>query len=103
MHPESDFKAKLVSNQDDFVQQFADFWRALAKHYPSWDSDRVFFEVLNEPEFSDRNQWAGVQAKLVNAIREGAPQHTIIAAGANWSSDDELVFMETSARFKRHL
>ena len=94
LHPESDFKAKLVSNQDDYVQQFADFWRALARHYSSWDKDRVFFEVLNEPEFRDRNQWAGVQAKLVNAIREGAPQHTIIAAGANWSSDDELVVME---------
>jgi aryl-phospho-beta-D-glucosidase BglC (GH1 family) len=94
LHPESDFKAKLVSNQDDFVQQFADFWRALAKHYSTWDSDRVFFEVLNEPEFRDRNLWAGVQQKLVNAMREGAPQHTIIAAGANWSSDDELVFME---------
>lgn len=95
MHPESDFKAKLVSNQDDYVQQFADFWRALAKHYSTWDADRVFFEVLNEPEFKDRNQWAGVQAKLVAAIREGASQHTIIAAGANWSSDDELVVMET--------
>ena len=95
IHPESDFKAKLVSNQDDYVQQFADFWRALARHYSSWDAGRVFFEVLNEPEFRDRNQWAGVQAKLVAAIREGAPQNTIIAAGANWSDDDELVVMET--------
>jgi endoglucanase len=95
LHPESDFKAKLVSNQDDFVQQFADFWRALAKHYSTLDSDRVFFEVLNEPEFRDRNLWFGVQAKLVNAIREGAPQNTIIAAGANWSSDEDLVVTET--------
>ena len=95
MHPESDFKAKLARNDDEYVQQFADFWRALAKHYSTWDTDRVFFEVLNEPEFRDRNQWAGVQAKLVAAIREGAPQNTIIAAGANWSSDDELIVMET--------
>jgi hypothetical protein len=95
MHPESDFKAKLNHNDDDYVQQFADFWRALAKHYSSWDADRLFFEVLNEPEFRDRNLWAGVQAKLVAAIRDGAPKHTIIAAGANWSSDDELVVMET--------
>ena len=95
IHPESDFKAKLNHNDDDYVQQFADFWRALAKHYSSWDADRLFFEVLNEPEFRDRNLWAGVQAKLVAAIRDGAPKHTIIAAGANWSSDDELVVMET--------
>jgi endoglucanase len=95
MHPESDFKAKLVRNDDDYVQQFADFWRALARHYSTWDAGRVFFEILNEPEFRDRNQWAGVQAKLAAAIRDGAPQNTIIAAGANWSSDDELVVMET--------
>src|SRR5579863_10641465 len=50
MHPDSDFKAKL--NQDDFVERFADFWRTVAQHYSSssWDADRVFFEILNEPE-----------------------------------------------------
>lgn len=94
MHPESDFKAKLNRNEDDYVQQFADFWRAVAQHYSTWDADRVFFEVLNEPEFNDRSRWYGVQAKIANAIREGAPRHTIIVSGANYSSDDELVFME---------
>jgi len=33
-------------------------------------------------------------AKLAAAIREGAPQHTIIASGAHWSDDDDLVFLE---------
>jgi endoglucanase len=90
MHPESDFKAKLVQH-DDFVEQFSDFWRALARHYSSYDPETVFFEVLNEPEFRDRYRWAGVQAKLAAAIREAAPQHTIIAAGANWSDIDDLL------------
>ena len=90
MHPESDFKAKLVQH-DDFVEQFSDFWRALARHYSTYDPEKVFFEVLNEPEFRDRYRWAGVQAKLAAAIREGAPQHTIIAAGANWSDIDDLL------------
>jgi endoglucanase len=93
MHPDSDFKARLTK-EDDFVEQFADFWRAVAQHYSTWDADRVFFEVLNEPEFSDRYRWLGVQAKLASAIREGAPGHTIIAAGARWSNDDELIFQE---------
>jgi endoglucanase len=90
MHPDSDFKAKLVQ-QDDFVEQFSDFWRAIARHYSSYDPEMVFFEVLNEPEFRDRYRWAGVQAKLANSIREGAPQHTIIAAGANYSDVADLV------------
>jgi endoglucanase len=93
LHPESDFKARLAKD-DDFVEQFADFWRALAAHYSTWDADRVFLEILNEPEFTDRYRWLGVQAKLAAAIREGAPAHTIIAAGARWSNDDELVFEE---------
>ncbi|HEY1262535.1 MAG TPA: glycoside hydrolase family 5 protein [Terriglobales bacterium] len=94
MHPDSDFKARLNRNEDDFVQQFADYWRAVARHYSTLDPDRVFFEVLNEPEFTDRNKWYGVQAKLAAAIREGAPQNTIIVAGANWSDDDDLLSME---------
>jgi endoglucanase len=93
LHPDSEFKARLAKD-DSFVQEFADFWRALAKHYSSWDAERVFFEILNEPEMSDRYRWYGVQAKLAAAIREGAPQHTMIAAGARWSNDDELVFIE---------
>ncbi len=93
IHPESDFKARLVK-EDDFVQQFADFWRALAQHYSSWDEESVFLEILNEPEFQDRYRWYGVQVKVAAAIRQGAPRHTIIAAGARWSDDSELVFME---------
>jgi len=93
LHPESDFKARLAKD-DDFVERFADFWRALAAHYSRWDAERVFLEILNEPEFTDRYRWLGVQVKLAAAIREGAPAHTIIAAGARWSNDDELVFQE---------
>jgi aryl-phospho-beta-D-glucosidase BglC (GH1 family) len=93
LHPESDFKTRLTKD-DSFVQEFADFWRVLARHYSTWDAERVFFEVLNEPEFSDRYRWHGVQAKLAAAIREGAPQHTIIATGGRWSDDDDLLFVE---------
>src|SRR5450755_2080653 len=95
LHPESDFKARLAK-EDDFVQRFADFWRALAAHCSTLDldSERVFFEIMNEPEFSDPYRWMGVQAKLAAAIREGAPAHTIIAAGARWSDNDDLIFQE---------
>ncbi|MGC2539762.1 MAG: cellulase family glycosylhydrolase [Candidatus Sulfotelmatobacter sp.] len=93
LHPEDDFKSRLAKD-DTFVQEFSDFWRALARHYSAWDAERVFFEILNEPELSDRYRWYGVQAKLAAAIREGAPLQTIIATGARWSDDDELVFLE---------
>ena len=92
LHPDSDFKVRL--NEDDFVERFADFWRTVARHYSSWDQDRVFFEILNEPEMRDPYRWYGVEAKLATAIRQGAPTHTIIAAGARWDNDDDMVFLE---------
>src|SRR5215831_11896579 len=60
-------------------------------HYSALDPALVFFEVLNEPEMGDSYRWAGIQSKLVAAIREGAPRNTIIAAGARWSDDDDLL------------
>jgi aryl-phospho-beta-D-glucosidase BglC (GH1 family) len=93
MHPNSDFKERL-SKEDDFVARFADFWNTIAQHYASWDPERVFFEILNEPEMRDAYRWYGVEAKLAAAIRRGAPSHTIIAAGARWDDDDDLVFLE---------
>jgi endoglucanase len=92
LHPEDDFKDRL--KDDSFVQQFADFWRALTRHYANWDSERVLFEILNEPEVADPYRWYGIQAKLAAAIREGAPQHTIIAAGSRYSNDDQFLFLE---------
>ncbi|OLE45957.1 MAG: hypothetical protein AUG46_11125 [Acidobacteria bacterium 13_1_20CM_3_58_11] len=93
VHPESDFKQKLATD-DSFVEQFEDYWRQLARHYSTTNPDLVSFEILNEPEFHDRYRWQGVQAKLAVAIREGAPLHTIIVAGAFWSSENELLFFD---------
>lgn len=92
MHPDSDFKAHL--KDDEFVERFADFWRGVAQHYSSWDPERVFFEILNEPEMHDRYRWYGVESKLAAAIRQAAPAHTIIAAGANWDDDDDMIFLD---------
>src|SRR5450631_2416474 len=93
MHPDSDFKARLAK-EDEFVERFADFWSMVAKRYAPLDPDRVFFEILNEPEMRDAYRWYGVEAKLAAAIRRAAPANTIIAAGARWDDDDDLVFLE---------
>jgi endoglucanase len=91
LHPESEFKHRM--DDDGFVEELADFWRALAQHYAERDPERVVFEVMNEPEMRDRERWYGVENRLVAAIRAGAPHHTIIVAGARWSDDDDLLAM----------
>jgi endoglucanase len=95
MHPDSEFKEKLAKD-DDFVERFADFWRTVAQHYStsSWDTERVFFEILNEPEMHDAYRWQGVATRLAKAIRQGAPLNTILAPGAHWDNDDDMIFME---------
>ncbi|HTZ98874.1 MAG TPA: cellulase family glycosylhydrolase [Candidatus Aquilonibacter sp.] len=93
IYADADFKERLATD-DEAVEEFADFWRALARHWSALDPDRVFFEILNEPGGKDRYRWYGVESKLATAIREGAPRHTIIATGAHWSDDDDLVFLE---------
>lgn len=93
VHPGSDFKASLAKN-DDSVERFSGFWHTLAQHYSSWDPERVFFEILNEPEFHDPYRWYGVEAKLAAAIRQAAPSHTILAPGARWDDDDDMLFLE---------
>ena len=72
MHPDSDFKARLAK-EDEFVERFADFWThgGAALRFSSWDPDRIFFEILNEPEMQDAYRWYGVEAKLAAAIRRG--------------------------------
>jgi aryl-phospho-beta-D-glucosidase BglC (GH1 family) len=72
IHPDSDFKHNLATD-DGFVEEFADFWRALAQHFSTYDPNLVFFETLNEPEVRDSYRWYGIQARLAVAIiRYGA-------------------------------
>jgi endoglucanase len=43
IHPESEFKTKLASD-DAAVEQFEDFWRALAWHFSTLDRERAFLK-----------------------------------------------------------
>jgi endoglucanase len=96
IHPSDEFKAKLNSS-DRQIEAFGKFWRALAQHLSARDPERVFPEVINEPMVEDGYRWFGMQGKLISAIREGAPRHTIIASGHRWSGLPELLFMQPYA------
>jgi hypothetical protein len=96
LHPEDGWKQQLRTS-DYAVDRLAMLWRKLAAHYAGRDPERVFFEVLNEPEVNDAYRWAGIQARVAAAIRQAAPRHTIIASGANYSDIADLVAMEPLA------
>jgi len=93
VHPEDSYKQQLRSS-DYAVDELTMLWRKLAAHYANRDPERVFFEILNEPEVSDAYRWAGIQARLAAAIRDTAPRNTIIAAGPNYSGIADLLTLQ---------
>ena len=64
----------------ELTARFADFWKALATHLSSTNPEKVFLQVMNEPAAETPQAWDPVQLELIQAIRSGAPNHTIIAS-----------------------
>jgi len=90
IHPEEPYKQQ-VKNSNEGVQRFVMLWGRLAAHYAGRDPEKVFFEIMNEPEVNDPYRWAGIQATAAAAIREAAPRNTLIATGPNWSNISDLL------------
>ena len=90
--PSDDFKHNLSTERgvDDFVQ----LWRILAAHFAAADHDRIFYELMNEPEVQDPYRWMGIQAGVVEAIRQLDTDHTIVATAASYSSLGDLLQLE---------
>jgi aryl-phospho-beta-D-glucosidase BglC (GH1 family) len=95
LHPSDEFKLRL--KEDRQVENFAKFWRALARHLSTRDPEMVFLETINEPMVEDPYRWFGIQEKLVTAIRAGAPHHTIIVSGHRWSGLWEMLALDPYA------
>jgi endoglucanase len=90
LHPESSYKEKVRTTSEG-VERLTMLWRRLAAHYATREPERVFFEIMNEPEVGDPYRWAGIQARVAAAIRESAPRNTIIATGPNYSGIADLL------------
>ena len=91
IHPNDEYKRQLASS-DNAVDKFTMLWTQIATYYAKTDPERVFFEVLNEPEVGIY-RWAGIQQSLVSAIRRVAPENTIIVTCGEYSNPDDLARM----------
>lgn len=93
LQPEDSFKEKLT--EPAYADKVAIFWQALTARLSDRDPDRVFFEVLNEPtRILPTPQYRPLQWKLLQAMRTGAPEHTLIASGGNYSGPVDLIKLE---------
>ncbi|GHB96661.1 glycoside hydrolase family 5 protein [Cerasicoccus arenae] len=93
IHPETPFKERLALD-DASVAAFTEFWRVLATRMSDFDPERLFLEVLNEPCICNPSRWSWIQNQCVAAIREAAPEHTIIVSGDEWSQLPQLLLIE---------
>jgi endoglucanase len=65
-------------------------WKQIASHYKD-RSDRVFFEILNEPndKLTDEG-WQEMFPPLLATIRETNPKRMVIIGPSHWNSLDHL-------------
>jgi endoglucanase len=73
-HPKSLYSDSAV------LAKFVAFFKAFATHLRNTDPEKVFLEVMNEPNAETPQAWDRVQVELIKAMRTGAPHHTIIAS-----------------------
>ncbi len=90
LHPTTEYKRKLATNGDS-AERFRLLWHSIAAEFHNTDPERVFFELLNEPEMEDDYRWGGIQAAALAEVRSVAPQHTVIISGATYSDIDNLL------------
>ena len=90
--PRDDYKQALTTQHG--VDQFTMLWQVLARHLVSRDPERMFFELMNESQTSDPYRWIGIQSQVTYAIRQIAPQHTVLASGAHYDSLPDLLETE---------
>jgi endoglucanase len=75
----------------DWQNAFVKFWTALAARLKGFDPDLTVLEIINEPVFARREEeWNVLNARLAAAIRQSAPEHTIMTSGPNWGGIDGL-------------
>lgn len=62
-------------------------WAHFAKRYKGIPSDRMSFDLLNEPPAVPEATYVRVVTRLVEAIRQEDPKRLVIADGLKWGGD----------------
>jgi len=64
-------------------------WVQLASRYES-SSDKILYEVLNEPHGIADAIWGDIQQRVIDTIRTVDNTHTIVVGGADWNGINGL-------------
>jgi len=101
-HHEGWIKANYSQNNQ---ARYDAIWRQVAARFAN-KSDRLLFEILNEPETMALGDLNALNARVLGIIRNsGGANFTrnVIFAGTNWSSDWDLQQVSVPAGDRNHL
>lgn len=96
------YNGKFRPSPKDLERHLKSVWTQLAEHYKD-RSDKVIYEILNEPNGISQADWQRIQGKTISLIRSIDSRHSIVVTGADWSGisgmnalkkydDDNLIY-----------
>ncbi|HTX90244.1 MAG TPA: glycoside hydrolase family 5 protein [Anaerolineales bacterium] len=71
--------------------RFMALWKQIAEHYRDAPNDRVFFELLNEPNGAlDNSAWSAIAGETLAVVRQSNPTRPVIIGPSSWNSFDQV-------------
>ena len=90
IHSDGHFVRAYTAEPEVGFAQLDALWKTITDRYARFDSNRLFFELLNEPGIQ-ANVWRTHAVKLISTIRVTSPDRTIVYGPAKFSRYDELI------------
>jgi endoglucanase len=73
------------------AERIVNLWVKIADRYKTMDPERVFFELRNEPHDMPADVWRWQANQIINAVREIAPQHTLVVGFHDWNGRQAMI------------
>ncbi|MDD1519926.1 MULTISPECIES: glycoside hydrolase family 5 protein [Bradyrhizobium] len=89
LHPGERFNRLHKDDPDAAMGEMQEAWRALAEVIRSHPADRIFAELLNEPDI-EADRWQKEVEALAAFVRGLLPATTLIVGPVNWQRADSL-------------
>jgi endoglucanase len=86
-HVEFDGSVKGAATTERIVW----LWKSIAERYKNTNPEKVFFELRNEPHDIKAEEWRAQAGEIIKAVRQIAPNHTLIVGFHDWNSRAALI------------
>lgn len=92
VHPDEAFK-RALENDDWLEPAFMALWQELARQTTDFPTDKLAFELLNEPQYYGHHGkfWWRLQSRLVKVLHAAAPGRLLLLSGPEGSSVEALI------------